>query len=114
MKTKTASIVKVSLPGVQPEDVNLTLLDNVLTIEGESKAEDAKEDVRYHVRGRRWGTFSPQVALPTTVDPNGVQTGFKDGILTLTLPKAEEAKPKHITIRAGAHDGHDGHGQTQA
>ena len=93
-------IVRASLPGLKPEDVNVTVVDNVLTIEGEAKGEEQKEGSRWHLRERRWGQFSRQIALPTTIDANNVQAEYSDGVLKLTLPKAEEAKPKRIAIRA--------------
>ena len=92
-------IVRVSIPGIRPEDVDVSVTDNVLTIKGEVKVDQKKEGARYHVRERRWGAFGRQVALPAGVDANKVQAEYSDGVLLLTLPKAEQAKPKRIQIR---------------
>ena len=92
-------VVRASVPGVNPEDMNVTVTDNVLTIEGQIKHEEEKENARYHVRERRWGSFNRQITLPMPVNADAVQTDFSNGILTLTLPKSEESKPKRIAIK---------------
>jgi HSP20 family protein len=92
-------IVKASVPGVNPEDVEITLTDNVLTIKGEMKQEDERDESNYHVRERRSGGFMRQIALPTTVDPEKVEATNENGVLTLHLPKSEAAKPKKIAVK---------------
>jgi len=93
-------IVKASVPGVKPEDIEVTVLGDTLTIKGEMKEE--KEIKEEHVirRERRFGAFSRSVTLPTPVDTNKASATFENGVLTLTLPVAEEAKPKTIQVKA--------------
>ena len=93
-------VVKASLPGVRPEDVQITARGDTLTIRGEMKAEEEKKDDRYHLRKRRIGQFQRTVVLPTPINADGAQAQFENGVLTLTLPKAEEAKPKQIRLAA--------------
>lgn len=94
-----AYVVKASLPGVDPEHVDITLTDNVLTIKGETKAEHDIEEKDYHVRERRSGSFMRSVTLPMTVDADKVEATYENGILTLRLPKSETAKPKRIAVK---------------
>lgn len=91
--------VKASLPGVSPDDVELTLEDNVLTIKGEMKSDETVEEAKYHVRERRYGSFSRSIRFPVMVDSNGVGATYENGVLTLSVPKAEEVKPKRIEIK---------------
>jgi len=98
-------IVKASLPGVRPEDVQITVHGDTLTVRGETKAEQEKKDEHYHLRERRYGLFQRTVRLSAPVRTDQAKAEFQDGILTLTLPKAEEAKPKQIKIGNGATSG---------
>jgi len=98
-------IVKASLPGVRSEDVQITVHGDTLTIRGEMKAEQEKKDEHYHLRERRYGLFQRTVRLSAPVRSDQAQAEFQDGVLTLTLPKAEEAKPKQIRIGDGARSG---------
>ena len=91
-------VVKASVPGINPDDLDISVLDNVLTIKGEVKADEEKKDQRYHMRERRWGSFSRSITLPTAVKADGVQAEYNNGELRLTLPKTEEVKPKRISI----------------
>ncbi|MGH2606489.1 MAG: Hsp20/alpha crystallin family protein [Anaerolineales bacterium] len=93
-------VVKATLPGVRPEDLNIAVTGDLLTIRGESKEESNSNGVNYHVRERRYGSFSRTLPLPTAVLADKAQADFENGILTLTLPKAEEVKPKTITVKA--------------
>ncbi len=94
-------VVKASLPGVNPEDIEVTVNGDVLTIKGEMKQEQENQNERYHLRERRWGSFARSVSLPTPIKADAIQADYQNGVLALTLPKAEEAKPKRITIRGG-------------
>lgn len=94
-----AYIVKASLPGVKPEEIEVTLTDNVLTIKGDAGADIETEGEHYHVRERRYGSFSRTLTLPTSLKPDVIEAVHENGVLTLTLPKAEETKPKRITIK---------------
>jgi len=98
VETKDDFVVKASLPGINPDDVEITYTDNVLTIKGETKEEREHKDEQYHLRERRYGTFSRSLALPGKVQPDAIQASYEAGVLTLKLPKMEEAKPKKITI----------------
>jgi HSP20 family protein len=92
-------VVKASLPGVKPEDIDITFDNNVLTIKGEIKTEDEIDEARYHLRERRFGSFTRSFSLPTNIKADAIQASFNDGVLTMTLPKAEEAKPKRIPVQ---------------
>ena len=93
-------LVKASLPGMNPDDLDITYSDKTLTIKGEYKAEEEKDDVRYHLRERRYGSFSRSLSLPTPIKSDAIQARYEAGVLTLHLPKTEEAKPKRITVHA--------------
>jgi HSP20 family protein len=91
-------IVKASMPGVDPEQVEITLTDNVLTIRGETKSEQDVDEKTYHVRERRFGSFMRSVTLPMPVDADKVEATHENGVLTLRLPKTEAVKPKRIAV----------------
>ncbi len=97
-ETEDAYIVKASIPGVNPDDIDITLTDNVLTIKAEIKEEKEVEEAKYHLRERRFGTFSRSITLPTAVDADKVEAVYENGVLTLTIPKAEEVKPRRIEV----------------
>jgi HSP20 family protein len=91
-------IVKASMPGVKPEDVQITAQGDTLTIRGEVKEEQEKKDERYHLRERRVGQFMRTVTLTTPISADKAQANFENGVLTLILTKAEEAKSKQIKV----------------
>jgi HSP20 family protein len=92
-------VVKAALPGVKPEEVDITLADDILTIRGEHQEEhETKEDDYLH-RERYYGTFSRSVAIPFKVKGDKAEASFEEGVLTLTLPKADEAKPRQIKVK---------------
>jgi len=90
-------IAVVELPGMRKEDIEISLHDGMLTIGGERKSETREGDKAERTE-RYIGKFRRSITLPTRVDANKVRTTYKDGILTITLPKAEEAKPKQIQV----------------
>lgn len=90
--------LKAEIAGVKPEDLNVTLENNVLTITGDRKFEEKEEKENFHRIERRYGKFSRSFTLPAGVDPANVNATFEDGVLNITLPKREEFKPKQITI----------------
>lgn len=92
-------VVKASVPGIQPEDIDVTVHGEVLTIRGEMKQEQERNNERYHLRERRFGTFTRSVSLPAAVKTDRVEADYTNGVLTLTLPKTEEVKPKRIEIK---------------
>lgn len=92
-------LVKVELPGINKEDVKVTVQDSVLTILGEKKQETEAKNHNYHRVERSYGSFQRSFTLPSTVEADKVDATFKDGVLTIALPKAEEAKPKEIDVK---------------
>jgi HSP20 family protein len=93
-------VVKASLPGVKPEDIDISVTGNVLTLRGEAKEEKEEKGETWYRRERRFGSFHRQFQLPTEVDASKAQAVFEHGVLRLTLPKAEAAKPKTIKVEA--------------
>ncbi len=89
--------VEAELPGIKAEDLDISVVGNTLTLKGERKP-DAVENVSYHRRERQTGKFHKALTLPFDVDADRVEAHCKDGVLKLTLPKAEHAKPKKIAI----------------
>lgn len=94
----TDIVLKAELPGVDPKDVDIRLENNVLSLRGQRKLESEVKRESYHRVERSYGTFSRSFTLPTVVDQASIKAEFKDGLLRLTLPKREEAKPKQIQI----------------
>lgn len=93
-------VAMIELPGMKKEDIEISLHDGMLTISGERKTETQEGDKAE--RSERYiGKFRRSITLPTRIDANKVSASYKDGILTVTLPKAEEAKPKQIQVSVG-------------
>jgi len=92
-------VVKASVPGIKAEDLDISITGDTLTIKGETKAEEEVEEENYIYRERRYGSFSRSLTVPTPVVAEQAEAEFEDGILTLTLPKAEEVKPKSIEVK---------------
>jgi HSP20 family protein len=88
----------VELPGLKREDIAVSLDDGVLVVSGERKTETVDEGTEIHRQERYYGKFSRALTLPSAVAADKVKAAYKDGILTVTLPKAEEAKPKQIAV----------------
>lgn len=97
-QTDDAFIVEVELPGTKEEDFNLNLTKDTLKISGEIKAPEAQENVSYLRRERHRGKFSRTIVLPVEIDADKAKAIYKNGILQITLPKAEEVKPRTIQI----------------
>ena len=98
-ETNDNLVVKASVPGIKPEQLDVTVQGETLTIKGEAQEEQQREQGRYHVRERRQGSFSRSITLPFPIQSDKVQATFENGVLTLTLPKAEEIKPKSIKVK---------------
>lgn len=98
-ESEEAYIVKATLPGIDPQDVEITYNNKTLTIQGELKGEDEQENERYHMRERYSGKFYRQLRLPIAVNDDAIDAKYEHGILTLTLPKSEELKPKKIVVQ---------------
>jgi HSP20 family protein len=94
-------VVKAELPGMKKEDINVSLHDGDLIISGERKSETKTEGTEVYRAERYFGKFQRSVSLPATVAANNVKAEYKDGILTVTLPKSEEAKPRQIEVKVG-------------
>lgn len=94
-------VVTAVLPGVKPEDVEITMTGQTLTLRGELKADEEVERDQYLYRERRYGSFSRSLQLPVRVEGDRAEATFTDGILRLRIPKAEEVKPRQIRINAG-------------
>jgi HSP20 family protein len=92
--------VRASIPGVKPEDIDISVTGDVLTIKGETSEEKEEKTGNYHLRERRYGAFQRSVSLPTLVKADKAEAVFENGVLTLTLPKVDEVKPKSIQIKA--------------
>lgn len=92
-------LIKVELPEVNREDVKVSLNDNMLSISGERRVENEDKRDNYHRVERRYGQFYRSFTLPPNVNPEAINAQFKDGVLRLTLPKREEAKPKQIEVK---------------
>jgi len=95
-------VIKAALPGVKPDDVQITVHGDTLTIRAESKAEEEKKGEHWHLRERRSGVFQRSVSLATPVDSDKAEAHYEHGVLTLTLPKSETAKPRQIKIGGGS------------
>ena len=99
-ETEEAYLVKASVPGINPNEMEITLEDDVLSLKGEIKRDEEVEEAKYHVRERRYGTFSRSIRFPTAVNSDAVEATYTNGVLSLNIPKAEAVKPKRITINA--------------
>jgi len=98
-ETDEAIVVKAELPGLEPKDVDLELTGDVLTIRGEKKEEKEEKARSYHRVERSYGSFERAIQLPAAVKPDEVEANFKNGVLTVTLPKVEESKTRSVKIK---------------
>ena len=101
-ETGDAVVVTVSLPGIKPEDVDVTMQAQTLTIRGEFKEDESVDRDQYLYQERRYGTFARQIQLPIRVQADKAEASFENGLLKLTIPKAEEVKPRQIQIKTAA------------
>ena len=102
LQKKDDIIVKASIPGVNIEEVDVSIEDNVLTIRAERKPEHDEKDVTYLIQERPTGSFYRALRLPDTVDTSKVESHYENGILTIIMPKAEEKKKKQIQIKVAS------------
>ena len=105
-------VVTAALPGIKPDDVEITMVGQTLTLRGEFKAVEEVQREQYLYRERRYGTFNRTVQLPVRVEGDRAEATFEDGVLTLRVPKAEEVKPRQIRISAGSSNGHTDDGSS--
>jgi len=100
VQTDDDLVVKASIPGVKPEDINISISGDTLTLRGEIKEDEEYKNANYHIKEMRQGSFSRTMTLPVKVDADKAKAEFENGVLRLTMPKAEEVKPKTITVKA--------------
>jgi HSP20 family protein len=100
VETKDGILLKVDIPGVKQEDINISIEENVLTVKGERKNESEVSEEGFTRFERSYGAYQRSVALPPTVDTDRVKATYKDGVLEIQLPKKEEARPKAIKVEA--------------
>jgi HSP20 family protein len=98
-ETEHAFTVTAELPGLAKEDVSITVENGVLTISGEKKFEEEKKDKAYHRIERAFGSFARSLTLPKEVEAEKAEATFKDGVLTIELPKVEHAKPRTVKVK---------------
>ena len=99
-QTDNDLVIKASLPGFKPEDVDISKTDGTIHIKGEHKEEEETNEENYFYKERRYGAFSRSLPIPVKVKSDKAEAVFDDGVLTLTIPKAEEVKPKQIKVKA--------------
>lgn len=99
-QTENDVVVRASVPGIKAEEVQINVTGDVLTIKGEVNQDEERKDRAWHIREQRFGSFERSVALPTAVKSDKAEAEFENGILTITLPKADEVKPRTINIKA--------------
>jgi len=97
-ETEGEFVVRAELPGMDHEDIDINVQNNILTLKGEKKQEKKEENESFHRLERSYGSFSRSFTLPTGVSPDDIKASFKDGVLEVTMPKAEEVKAKRIAI----------------
>jgi len=94
-------VVRASLPGVDPDEIKVTIEDGVLTIDGETKVDDEAKVGNYLIRERRAGSFHRSVRLPDSVDVDQAEANYDEGVLTVAFPKAESKRAKQLTVTSG-------------
>ena len=99
-ETENQIVVKAEVPGMEREDIELGLENNVLTLKGDRRFEKDTTEENYHRIERAYGTFSRSFSIPSVVDEDKISADYKEGVLTITLPKTEKAKAKQIAIKS--------------
>jgi HSP20 family protein len=98
-QTNDDVVVRAALPGLKTEDVQISITGDVLTLKGEFKQNNEVKEATYHIKEQRYGSFERSVMLPTDVQSEKAKADFENGILTVILPKAEQVKPRTITVK---------------
>jgi HSP20 family protein len=93
VENKDSFIIKASVPGINPDDLDISYADDTLTIKGEIKSENELKENQYHIRERRYGSFSRSISLPAKIKADAIEASYQNGVLSLRLPKSEEEKP---------------------
>jgi HSP20 family protein len=99
--SEDGQVISAEMPGVRREDIDISLTADALSLSGARQPDKVAEGAHYHRQERGYGSFSRTIQLPFMVDPDKVEANFKNGVLTIWLPRAEADKPKSITIKAG-------------
>ncbi len=99
VENKDEFVVKASIPGINPDDLDISYSDDALTIKGEIKSDKEYKEDQYHLRERRFGSFARTISLPTKIKGDAIEAAYQNGVITLRLPKSEEVKPKRIPIK---------------
>jgi len=99
-QTADEIVVKAALPGLKPDEVQISVTGDVLTLRGEFKQQEEKKEATWHIREQRYGSFERSIMLSTEVQTDKAKADFENGILTISLPKAEAVKPRTINIKA--------------
>ncbi len=99
-QTENDVVIKAAIPGIKPEAVQINVTGDLLTIKGETQENTETNEKSYHIRERRWGAFERAIPLPTLISAEKAKADFENGVLTITLPKAEAVKPRTITVKA--------------
>ena len=100
-ETDDALVLQAEIPGMDPKDIDISLTGDVLTISGQKSEEQDEERARYHYTERRYGFFQRSIRLPLPVEPDSVEAESKNGLLMITLRKAESQRPKRIEVKGG-------------
>lgn len=98
-ENENSFVITAELPGIKKDDIKISVVDNKVAISGEITEEKDVQKKNYFLKERARGKFGRTITLPTAIDSNNVDASYKDGVLTLNLPKVEEAKPREITIK---------------
>lgn len=100
-ETKDGYFVEAAVPGLKPEDLEITVENNILTIKGETRQDTEDKQRNYHRIERRFGSFQRSITLPNTVKADAIKANLEQGVLKLEIPKAEEVKPRKISVNVG-------------
>ncbi len=93
-------VITAEVPGVKPEDIDISVVGETLTLTGERKPDEVNEETKYHRQERGYGKFTRTLQLPYSINVNNVEATFKNGVLSINLPRAEETKPRKINVRS--------------
>ncbi len=104
VETTDAIKLKAALPGIEPENIQIQVEDNVLTVSGERHFDNKSENGKYMWLEQRYGTFSRSVTLPRWADSERIEASYRHGVLELTVPRREESKPRRIELKLGRED----------
>ena len=99
METEDSLVAEIEVPGINPDDIDISVTPDMLTVTGEKKQESGEQEKNYHVMERAHGKFTRSITLPTAVNPERVEARYKDGILTITMGKRQTAKSKRIEVK---------------